>query len=92
MSQEYLAEAIGSLIFFATVLSTNDPWIVGIGLMIGIIIAQKLSARGHLNPGVTTMMVANGTIDKGTASRYIIAQLIGAIAAVYLVKRVSKKN
>lgn len=82
MSNIYLSEALGSFVFFLIILSTGNPIMIAVGLLIGILIAQA-SSQGHLNPAVTGMMLMTGKINQTEALWYCCAQLAGAIAAVY---------
>ena len=65
--------------------------LVGIALAHGVALAIGVSATmnisgGHLNPAVTMAALSIGRIDVRKAILYIIAQLLGAIAAVAAIK------
>jgi glycerol uptake facilitator-like aquaporin len=57
--------------------------VVGIGLGVLIVLFQSVSGS-HFNPSVTLAFWRGGTIDGTTASGYIGAQLVGALAGVGL--------
>jgi len=96
MTSRLAAEFLGTfmLVFFgAGAMMTNsfpkgDFGILGIALAYGLAMAIGVSATmaisgGHLNPAVTTAMLAIRRIDAKTAALYIAVQLVGAIAAAY---------
>jgi glycerol uptake facilitator-like aquaporin len=81
MFNEYLAEAVGSFIFFTIVLTKEDATMIAVALLIGILIAS-VASHGHLNPAITTMAYIDGRFSGEKSVAYIGAQLAGAIAAV----------
>src|SRR5689334_11743319 len=87
-----IAEAIGVFaLCFVGILAIhhlgNVPGgLMGIALAHGLILAIMITAfwvasGGHFNPAVTIGLLAAGRIKPGLAAAYIIAQLIGGIAA-----------
>lgn len=78
----YIAEAVGSFIFFAVILTKGEPVMVAVGLLVGILVAT-IASQGHLNPAVTAMAYMEGKVTGDESIGYIGAQIIGAIAAVY---------
>lgn len=54
---------------------------VGIGLGVLILLFQTVSGS-HFNPSVTLAFWRSGDLDGGTASRYVMAQMVGALAGV----------
>lgn len=89
--QIYLNEALGSFVFFLVILSTGDPIMIAVGLLIGIIIAS-MSSGAHLNPAVTGMMLMKGNINQQQAMWYVGAQLLGAFAALQWYNRTNVKS
>jgi MIP family channel proteins len=93
-----IAEAIGTFLFFfvgagAVVLAAhagaNGPGLVGIALAHGLALAVMVSAfgaisGGHFNPAVTVAVRLAGRIEWTHAAAYVVAQLVGAAAAGYL--------
>jgi hypothetical protein len=94
MFKIYIAEALGSFIFFSIVLTYKDPIYIAIGLLIGILIASIASqaSQPHLNPAVTTMVYLNGNISGEISIGFIGAQLFGAFAAVQFIKYMDHKD
>lgn len=96
--RHFVAEFIGTfaLVFVggASIMiakDTNSPaGLIGIALAHGLILAVMVSAlmriSGHFNPAVTIGFIAARRIDVAMAGVYIVAQLIGAIVAAYVLK------
>jgi aquaporin Z len=99
-ARAYLAELIGSLLFFtigyASVAAIGAasppppsnllvvPFSFGFGLLAAIFAFGHISG-GHFNPAVTIAMVLDKRTTPQDAVGYIIAQIIGAIAAGVIV-------
>lgn len=81
MFKVYIAEAVGSFIFFSIVLTKNDPIFIAVGFLIGILIAS-IASHAHLNPAISTMAYIKGDMSGEIAIGYIGSQLLGAILAV----------
>ena len=81
MLSTYIAEAVGSFIFFAVILTKGDPVMIAVGLLVGILVAT-IASQGHLNPCVTAMVYMEGKMSGDEAISYVAAQIVGAIAAV----------
>ena len=87
----YIAEAVGSFIFFAVILTKGEPVMIAVGLLVGILVAT-IASQGHLNPCVTAMVYMEGKMDGDQSIAYIAAQLAGAIAAVQWYNFYSSNN
>ncbi len=87
MFNEYVAEAVGSFIFFTIILTKEDATMIAVALLIGILIAS-VASQGHLNPAVTAMAYMKGSMNGEKSVSYILAQLAGAVAAVQWAKHV----
>lgn len=87
----YIAEAVGSFIFFAIVLTKGEPVMIAVGLLVGILVAT-IASQGHLNPGITGMAWMEGKVSGDEAIGYIGAQIIGAIGAVQWYRYFEKSN
>lgn len=94
-----VAEFIGTFILcfalFGAVVSetyrAGTVGLIGIAFAQGIALAVAVTATmhvsgGHLNPAVTIGALSIGRIDLKGAASYIVAQLLGAIAAAMAVK------
>lgn len=94
-AKKYTAEAIGTFwLTFAgcgsAVIAASFPnvgiGLVGVALAFGLSVVTMAYAIGHisgchLNPAVTVGLAAGGRFPAGQIAPYIIAQLIGAVAA-----------
>jgi glycerol uptake facilitator-like aquaporin len=99
-SRALCAEAIGSLLLFATVIGSGimgerlSGGIVAVallantlatGAMLFVLITMLGPVSGaHFNPAVTLVMRCRGAIGTATALGYLVAQLAGGIAGVWI--------
>ena len=96
-TRKVLAELIGTFLFMtigyasvAAALAAGAPPLLvvpfsfGLGLLAAIFAVGHISG-GHFNPAVTVAMVLDGRTSTTDAVGYIIAQVIGAIAAAAVV-------
>lgn len=98
-TRAYLAELIGSILFFTIgyasvgavgAATTTTPGLLvvpfsfGLGLLAAIFAFGHISG-GHFNPAVTIAMVLDKRTTPQDAVGYIVAQIIGAIAAAAIV-------
>ena len=56
------------------------------GLILSLLVTALMRISGHFNPAVTIGFVAARRIDPMMAGVYIIAQLLGAVAAAYALR------
>jgi aquaporin Z len=56
------------------------------GLILALLVTALMRISGHFNPAVTIGFIAARRIDPMMAGVYIIAQLLGAAAAAYVLK------
>ena len=84
---KYLVEFLGTMFFLYVILATGNAWAIGAALAIAIIVGGKISG-GNYNPAVTVMMTAAGKQPVSDVIPYIIAQVLGGLAALEVYKRV----
>jgi len=81
---------VGSGAIMTSRISGSTAGLVEVALAHGIILAVMVSAlmrvSGHFNPAVTLGFLATRRIEAMMAALYIVAQLLGAIAAAYALK------
>lgn len=87
----YVAELVGTFALVSSVcgaalFSAPSAGLITVALAIGCIVLAMAYAvgpisGGHFNPAVTCGLIAAGRFEAGEAIAYIIAQLIGGIAA-----------
>jgi aquaporin Z len=92
-ARKYLAELIGTFILvgvgsmsIAAAVAMNAPIlaIVPFGFGLGLLAAIQATGHvsgGHYNPAVTLAAWLDGRIEPATALAYVVAQVIGSIAA-----------
>src|SRR6059058_6585737 len=56
------------------------------GLILAIMVSAAMRISGHFNPAVTLGFLATRRIQPLMAAVYVVAQLLGAMAAAYLTK------
>jgi MIP family channel proteins len=56
------------------------------GLTMAVMVSATMRISGHINPAVTLGLLATRRIEPMMAALYIIAQILGAIAAGYVLK------
>lgn len=81
---------VGSGAILSAKISGSPAALIEVALAHGLILAVMVSAlmriSGHFNPAVTLAFLANRRIEAMMAGLYIIAQILGAIAAAYALK------
>ena len=81
---------VGSGAIMTTRIAPTSAGLVEVALAHGLILAVMVSAlmriSGHFNPAVTLGFLATRRIEAMMAALYIVAQLLGAIVAGYLLK------
>jgi len=88
--QKYLTEFIGTFFLVLTVGLTvvggtpMAPLAIGCSLMIMVYMGGHVSG-GHYNPAVSLGLLLRGRLPASDFGPYVIAQLLGAIAAAWLV-------
>jgi aquaporin Z len=91
MVAKLLTEFIGTFLLVATVgftvLQGSDfaPLAIGSALMIAVYMGGHISG-GHYNPAVTLGVWMRGKLEAGLVVPYMVAQLVGAIAAALFVQ------
>jgi aquaporin Z len=92
-----VVEFVGVFIFFFVIRSASSfgnlaPLAIGLTLSAVIFFGGAISG-GHFNPGVTLMQYVSGddkSMDGEHSILYVVAQLLGAVAAVALQREWSK--
>lgn len=79
----YSTEFLGTAFFLFVILNTTQPLLIGAALAIAIYLGGAISG-GNFNPAVTIMMLIKGTIKQMDAMGYIVAQVLGGMAAFWL--------
>ena len=85
MLTKFISEFIGTFFFLAVILATGEAIPIAIALGGAIFLTAKISG-GNLNPAVSTMLFAKGDLDAPTYIGYVIAQVLGGLAALLFFK------
>ena len=83
---KYLVEFLGTLVFVYIIIATGNALAIGAALALVIYLGGKISG-GNFNPAVSVMMVMAGKLPKQDLIGYILAQILGGLAALELYKR-----
>ena len=84
----YIVEFLGTFFFLLVILRTKEPWAIAIGLLAVIYLFQSVSGA-HFNPAVSVMMTINKTLEMAKLPFYILAQILGGVAAFYFNRFIS---
>ena len=87
MINKLLAEFLGTMFFLYVILATGDAVAIGLALMVVIFILGKVSG-GNFNPAVSVMLAMAGKLSMKDLAPYVVAQILGGLAALELYKRV----
>lgn len=87
MINKLLAEFLGTMFFLYVILATGDAVAIGLALMIAIFVLGKVSG-GNFNPAVSVMLAMAGKLSMKDLAPYVVAQVLGGLAALELYKRV----
>ena len=83
----YLAEAAGAFAFILAIfLSGGNPLIIG-GALAAVVFLIGPVSGAHVNPAVSAAMMLDGAISPIKFAGYVLAQLLGAVAAYYAYRR-----
>ena len=83
---KYLVEFIGTFIFLSVILTSGEAIPIGIALVTAIYFGGKISG-GNFNPAVSVMMHLKGSLNMTDMIAYIVAQVLGGVAALCLHKK-----
>ena len=83
--QKYLVEFLGTMFFLYVILTIGNPLAIGMALVLAIMVGGKVSG-GNFNPAVSLMMTMAGRLPLKELLPYIVAQLLGGVAALQLSK------
>jgi aquaporin Z len=103
-TRKYLAELVGTFLFmtigYASIAAFGAgsvpgllvvPFSFGLGLLAAIFAVGHISG-GHFNPAVTVAAVLDGRTTTQDAIGYILAQVVGAVAAAAVVLAVAGRD
>jgi len=88
--KKYLVEFLGTMFLVFVILTTGNYLAIGAALAIVIMLGGAISGS-HVNPVVTLAFLTSGKMKMADVIPYIAVQIIGALAAVQLVKVLYKR-
>jgi glycerol uptake facilitator-like aquaporin len=86
---QYLSELVGTFVLMLAVLMFKNPVLIAAGFLAAIYVSGDYSG-GHINPAVSIAQVAKGDLPMSALPGYLTAQILGALIAVYVAKRLRK--
>ncbi len=89
--KEYAMEFLGAMFLVLAIALTGNPLAIGMMLMAMVYIGGHVSGA-HYNPAVTIAVWMRGKLNQSKIFGYILAQVIGAFAAAYIVYQLSGKS
>lgn len=82
---DLLVEFIGTFLFLSVILAVGEPIPIVVALLAAIYFAGRISG-GHLNPAISTMFFAKGTLSLEKYIGYVVAQVLGGLVALMFYK------
>ena len=87
---KYLVEFLGTMFLMYVILATGNWFAIGAALGIAALLGGPISG-GAFNPAVAISLYAAGKLPQSDVLPYIIAQILGGLAAFYSYKRFVNK-
>ena len=82
---QYIVEFVGTFIFLSVILASGQALPIAIALAAAIYFGGAISG-GHFNPAVSIMKYFAKSISAQDTAIYIVAQVLGGLAALYFYK------
>lgn len=83
---KYLVEFLGTMFLVYVIFATGNYLAIGAALAIAVLLGGAISG-GAFNPAVTIALYSAGRMKKSDILPYIIAQNLGALAALTVYKQ-----
>ena len=77
----YLVEFLGTFLFLSVVIATTNPLLIAGALLTVILLSGNISGC-HVNPAISVMLWAKGSLSNKDLVGYIVAQLAGSATAL----------
>ena len=88
---KYLVEFLGTMFLVYVIFATGNWLAIGAALGIAVMLGGAISG-GAFNPAVAISLYAAGKLPQADVLPYIIAEILGALAAFYAYKRFVNKS
>ncbi len=82
--KRYVVEFLGTFLIVLAVSLTENPMTIGFIYMVMLYLGARISGA-HYNPAVTQALWLRGAFNTHFIPHYVIAQFLGALAALYFV-------
>ena len=86
---QFLSELVGTFVLMLAVLMFKNPILIAAGFLTSIYMSGDYSG-GHINPAVSIAQVVNGDLPMSALPGYLTSQILGALVAVFVAKRLRK--
>jgi len=87
---KYLVEFLGTMFLVFVFFATSNWFAIGAALGVAFLLGGAISG-GAFNPAVAISLYSAGKISKSDIMPYIIAEMLGALAAFYIYKKFVNK-
>jgi len=77
----YLVEFLGTFLFLSVVVSTTNPLLIAGALLTVILLIGNISGC-HVNPAISVMLWAKGSLTNKDLVGYVAAQIAGGLVAL----------
>ena len=88
---KYLVEFLGTMLLVFTIFATGNWAAIGAALAVGVLLGGPISG-GAFNPAVAISLYAGGKLDKNDVVPYIIAEILGGLAAFFVYSKFVNKS
>lgn len=88
---KYLVEFLGTMFLVYVILATGNWLAIGAALGIAVMLGGAISG-GAFNPAVAISLYAADKLPKSDVLPYIIAEILGGLAAFYAYKKFVNKS
>jgi len=89
--KKYIVEFLGTMFLMFVIFATGNWAAIGAALAVAVFLGGAISG-GAFNPAVAISLYAAGKLQKSDLIPYIIAQILGALAAFYAYKKFVNKS
>jgi len=88
---KYLIEFLGTMFLMFVIFATGNYLSIGAALAIAIFLGGPISG-GAFNPAVAISLYSAGKLAKADLLPYIIVEILGALAAFFIYKKLVNKS
>jgi len=86
---KYLVEFLGTMFLVYTIFATGNWIAIGTALSIAVLLGGSISG-GAFNPAVAISLYYGGKLSQSDLLPYIIVEILGGLAAVYIYTKYTK--